>query len=898
MKKILITLSITFLSALLFTGFIFNDFYRGLDSKLYDLALFIRPEIEEDERLLIIDIDDPTIAKINMYPLSRDIFAEGMILMKEFDPYWSLLDIEFIDRSPAGINLSILNNSIPEEFNYTFSDIKQNSEGLFQSITEQWITLEEAKTYVEELSGLIDQEKTALLSEVQKVARDNDKYLGEAIGYFGNVTSTINMIDEKDLTTTDEHRKYGIENFSLNRKLVIDSNGKDPFHIAQEMKPAIMEVLSRSKTAGFPRVERDSDGVMRRVDLVYNHDGNYYGQLGFMTFWNMMGRPSMETDGRILKLKGKEMTIPLTRDGRMLINWPNKSYIDSFRHLPFYVLYEHDRLIESLFYNLKLMDQYDFLRYPYYEGEISILEYYKELQDIQAQFIAAGDGSSVKAYREARDYLFDQIDLLLNGDSEELIRREIDGYSQYPDLTGEELLIIEDMKKLVDEFYPESRSLLEDILKIRAYLDEELKGSISIIGYSGSSTTDIGVNPFEKEYMNVGLYAAVLNTLFQQDFLYDAPWWISGILAFCLAFISGFIVIRMKPGTGVIIGIIFTLLSFVIPGIIFYFRGIYVYMLPTILTTVTVFLSAVIINFFKESKEKGFIRGAFSHYLSVDVISELIDDPSRLALGGEERELTAIFTDIKGFSTISEKLTPGELVSLLNTYLTAMSDIIMAEKGTIDKYEGDAIISFFGAPVNIEDHAVKACIAALKMRDEELKLSRELLDKGKTPMPLLTRFGINTGPMVVGNMGTSQKMDYTIMGSDVNLASRLEGVNKQYGTQILISGATKKKIGEEFVTRELDKVRVVGINRPVTIHELCCFRKNLSENQREGYQVYTEALNHFRSKKWAFAEEHFKQVLTFLPEDGPSKVFIKRCRQYNKKAPSADWDGVYNLVKK
>jgi adenylate cyclase len=398
--------------------------------------------------------------------------------------------------------------------------------------------------------------------------------------------------------------------------------------------------------------------------------------------------------------------------------------------------------------------------------------------------------------------------------------------------------------------------------------------------------------------MNVGLYTSVVNTLIQRDFLDDVPVWFSGILTLIIALITSLIVFRLKPGLGVAAGLFFTIVSFVAPGLVFYYKGIYINILPMILASFTAFMSTVVINLFRESKEKGFIRGAFSHYLSVDVISELIDDPSRLSLGGEERELTAIFTDIKGFSTISEKLTPQELVSLLNTYLTTMSDIIMDNKGTIDKYEGDAIISFFGAPITLEDHAVKACISALKMRNIERVLSQQLLKEGKTPSPIITRIGINTGPMVVGNMGTSKKMDYTIMGSDVNLAARLEGVNKQYGTQILISGATKKYLGRDFVTRELDKVRVVGIHRPVTIHELCNFRKDITEEDKKGYANYDKGMELFRLKDWVAAEESFNKVLKFLPDDGPSPVFIKRCKQYIKKAPPADWDGVYNLLNK
>ncbi len=898
MKKILTALIIPMLLSVLFTGLLFTDFFISLDSKMYDLMLHIRPGIEQDEKLLIVDIDDLTIANINMYPLSRDIFADGLILMKEFDPYWGVLDIEFIDRSPAGINLSVLNNDIKDEFSRTFSDIKINQEALFQSLIDGRMTLKEAEPVVGQLTNYTSIEEERLYNEVKKVARDNDEYLARAISYFGNITSTVNMMDEEDPTISDIHRVYTRENFSFGEKLVIEQESSDPFSIANEIKPAIMKILTKSKSAGFPRVSIDSDGVSRRIDLIYNHNNDYYGQLGFITFWNMMGQPPMATDGKTLHLIGKDINIPLGQDGRMLINWPKTTYLDSFRHLSFYDLYRHNTLMKDLFFNLELIEQAGFLGRPYYTGELDIFDFYRELEYSKEQFVIAGDGTNAKNYRKNRDMLLKEIDNFLNGVGEQLILDDIDTYSQLPDLSTDELEEIDYLNEFIPEVFDANRSILEKLMALRKELDNTIKDSIAVLGYSGSSTTDIGVNPYEKEYMNVGFYTSVINTLMQKNFLRDVPFWMTGIMTFILAFLTGFIVFRLKPGFGVATGMAFTILSFLIPGAIFYYKSIYINILPPILASFAAFLAAVIVNLFKENKEKGFIKGAFSHYLSVDVISDLINDPSRLALGGEERELTAIFTDIKGFSTISEELTPSELVSLLNTYLTTMSDIIMNNKGTIDKYEGDAIISFFGAPLNLEDHAVKACISALNMKKAEQELNEILLKEGRTPSPIETRIGINTGPMVVGNMGTSKKMDYTIMGSDVNLAARLEGVNKQYGTQILISSATKEKIGKDFITRELDLVRVVGIHKPVTIHELCCFKRDLTGTQEEAFMLYHQALDLFRSKEWGVAEDNFRRVLEILPKDGPSKTFIERCKQYRKKPPSASWDGVYNLIKK
>jgi len=316
------------------------------------------------------------------------------------------------------------------------------------------------------------------------------------------------------------------------------------------------------------------------------------------------------------------------------------------------------------------------------------------------------------------------------------------------------------------------------------------------------------------------------------------------------------------------------------------------------LALLLVFVILTILRFLSEAREKSYIRNAFGRYLSNDVINELIADPEKLTLGGQQRELTAIFTDVKGFSTISEQLTPSDLVVLLNTYLTEMSNIILDERGTIDKYEGDAIISFFGAPVSYTDHPAHACAAALRIKTAETRLNERFMAEGLSPGPLLTRIGVNTGEMVVGNMGTENKMDYTIMGSSVNLASRLEGVNKQYGTWILVSEATRNGCPDRFLFRKLDRVRVVGIQQPVRLYELVGDRGSPDSAQIETIDRFHAALDLFEVKDWARAKAGLEGILKDYPEDGPAKLYLKRCDEYAKTPPSANWDGVFNLTVK
>jgi adenylate cyclase len=258
--------------------------------------------------------------------------------------------------------------------------------------------------------------------------------------------------------------------------------------------------------------------------------------------------------------------------------------------------------------------------------------------------------------------------------------------------------------------------------------------------------------------------------------------------------------------------------------------------------------------------------------------------------------MTPFFSDIQGFSTISEGLTPEELVQLLNEYLTAMCDIISSHQGTIDKFEGDAIIAFWGAPLELPNHATVACYATLEMQQRSVELRKMLLEQNR---PLLyTRMGLNSGPVVVGNMGSAERMDYTMMGDVVNLAARLEGANKFYKTYSMISGSTYELTKDDVDSRQLDIIRVVGKKEPVPVHELLA-RKNETSSEMSGVvEQYMKGLKLYRDRNFADAVKEFEKVLIIDPEDGPSLTYVKRCGVFIETPPEKDWDGVFTFTEK
>ena len=233
---------------------------------------------------------------------------------------------------------------------------------------------------------------------------------------------------------------------------------------------------------------------------------------------------------------------------------------------------------------------------------------------------------------------------------------------------------------------------------------------------------------------------------------------------------------------------------------------------------------------------------------------------------------------------------------LLNRYLSLMTDIILRHGGTLDKFEGDAIMAFWGAPLPRNDHALRACLAALEQQEVMNRFRREVIDEGLPELHV--RMGVNTGPMIVGNMGSEERFDYTIMGDAVNLASRLEGANKAYDTYLMISESTYAQVREQVEVRELDLLRVKGKNEPIRVYELMAANGGLDDQRAKIRDAYIEGLSRYRAKDFEAAIQAFESALALAPEDGPSKVYVQRCRDYINDPPPTDWDGVYTLKTK
>ena len=299
---------------------------------------------------------------------------------------------------------------------------------------------------------------------------------------------------------------------------------------------------------------------------------------------------------------------------------------------------------------------------------------------------------------------------------------------------------------------------------------------------------------------------------------------------------------------------------------------------------------ALIVNYATEGKQKRFIKNAFQQYLSPAVIEQLIQHPERLKLGGERRVLSIFFSDLQGFTSISEGLDPKELTALLNDYLSAMTNIIHEENGTVDKYEGDAIIAFWNAPLEVPEHAVRAVRAAIRCQ----KVLAEMRPgfKERIGKEMFMRIGINTGPVVVGNLGSHTRFDYTMIGDAVNIAARLEGANKQFGTYTMISQFTRDMIGDILTVRELARIAVVGRREPVVVYEPMTAEEY--ETRKQTLETFSKGLQLFYSGEFSRALEIFSSVQELDP---PAAAYAKKCRAIMEDLPD-DWQGIWVMDRK
>ena len=466
-----------------------------------------------------------------------------------------------------------------------------------------------------------------------------------------------------------------------------------------------------------------------------------------------------------------------------------------------------------------------------------------------------------------------------------------------------------------DEF--DIRELGEQINAFDATTMNLLKNKIVIIGSVMAEERDYHNVPLYKEEggkknyaMNgVEIHATAIQNVIDKNFITTTDPIIENIVIILLSLISFIGLLALKQVhirhmwlleigafllTVVLVGAVFE-----ISIIVFSNSNVLMNVVNPCLAIVFSYFGTAFYQYLTERQQKAVIKNMFGHYINPAVVNELVSNPEKAKLGGDRRELTVFFSDIANFTSISEQYhaRPEGLVTLLNEFLDEMTRIVLKYEGTLDKYEGDAIMAFWGAPLPQNDHALRTCLAALEMQKRLELLRPKWVKEGKPPLSV--RMGINTGIVIVGNMGGKDRFDYTVIGDSVNLASRLEGANKQYKSNIMISDFTYTHIKNKVIVRELDLIQVKGKTEPVKVYELLgTADMGMTENQKQALEMYHEGLKLYRSRKWEEAIAYMQQAYSLDETCYVAQIYTERANLYQITPPPAEWNGVFIMTTK
>lgn len=847
--------------------------FEKFEYKFYDILLSFKKMPAEREEILFVDIDDVALDQMGNWPWTRDKIADSLLYMRELGAAAAVFDIEYLSPSQKSVDTDLYEKMLAD--------------------------------------GKADK------NEIQNLFVDYDDYFARSLQFFGNSYLTVNA---GNLAI-----EYGEDELSYAKKRFLyeaedDENQLGKKHLAKsysDFSPAMFDFVSRAKGAGFTNVTIDSDGTRRRIPLFIKYDDGVLAQLSLAPLLKILNPENIKITKNHVLLENckteddgkKTIKIPIGKDGTMLINWLKKPFAasktivhedgtseeipdekrTSFKHCSVFKLWNLSQLEKSFVASLEYFSEY----FPKNSQVSALLENYDEILQFKKFIFDAMNG-------------FDENGNAIGGgiDDETLYQYFLLRWTFYENLDdfSHSKEFLNDINSLADDvsnnnIIQESAdfcSNLNDFLSDYVTMQNLFGRKFCIIGNTGSGTTDLGSTPFQNSYPNVGTHANVYNTIMTQDFIIQVNWILAAFISAVLAFLA-FGTHSRKVFTETLFGIgLFAFVIFV-PILMMHFGGIYVPLTCPILISIFSYVLVTVFSLRSSEKDRKFITGAFSQCLSKDVVDEIIKDPSKLVLGGKTYNITALFTDIEKFSGFSELLSAEELVSLLNYYLTKMSEIIIAEHGTVDKYEGDAIVSFVGAPVPMADHAKRACAAALKMKKAEKQINKDIyeiaeLDERPEGIPyslfsafkimvaherrIFTRIGLNSGEIVAGFMGSDNKKNYTVMGNDVNLASRLEGVNKQYHTYgILMSEATRKELDDNFVVRSLDRVQVVNVKTPIRLYELLALKDDCDEN-------FLKYIENWETAMKLFEAGEFEKSLSVLKKLHSQNQKDKVCSYY------------------
>ncbi len=868
------------------------DVIELIDLKTTDFRFKLRGPIEPKAPVALLTIDDRSIEEVGRWPWGRDKIAHIIDQMMKYNAKAIGFDIVF-SEAQEDPTLNALNRieknltPLPDSVKQAFENEKSKSQPdkALADVLEKYKDRLILGSFAEEKST---ETKVVESTSYQDYCR-NEAFKRANSEKFVKLNPTFVVDDQADLYVDVNLDPIFEQIFSVSEKITMDTELKNRFKKSsftdlneQEIKQ--LQFLTETQNMRF------CSKWLTPQDEYYEPLKKEY-EAAFAKVSELAGK---DVDTMIASFKNSVKDHPIAQHEKWTINTDQiqdkAEYTASFN-----AEIDKDGVIRSKNMFFRTGNRIGLSFIPTLS-----LETYLVANGYQAIVEINTDPSNQKQKKitkfEIKDPNTDQVISEIPVDAQaKLAINYAGGTNSFPYLPAKELL--NDKKTAtVSQAKFNSQTKRWETLEFEVDKAEFINGKSFIFGATAIGVYDLRVTPFEKAFPGPETHLNMLANLFDKNFIKT----VSNekkIMLFSILVVGGLFSIFIAQ-SGAVIGFSLTALCLIVVFVLDQYllkQGLVTTMALPAIFVLFLYTALTFYKYLTEERKKKHLRSTFSKYVSPAIVDEILKDPENIELGGKKIRMSVSFSDVRGFTTISEKLDPSALSDVLNMYLTPMTNIIFQNKGTLDKYMGDAIMAFFGAPIYFPDHATHACRCALQSIEKLKQIQLEF--KAKNLPEIDIGIGINTGDMSVGNMGSDIVRSYTVMGDSVNLGSRLEGINKEYGTRIIISQFTHAEVKDKFVTREVDQVKVKGKNEPVKIFELIAegsTTKEINAMLLAFNQGYTE----YQMKKFTEAISSFKKGLATVPNDPVCELYIERCEEYLVEPPPENWDGVFVMKTK
>lgn len=897
-------------------GLSLTETFRTLELKTYDLRLKLWPSIPTSDRIVMVDIDDATMAALVEWPIPREKHAAVVRLLSEAGARQIVLDIEFLDTSRPTLSREELDRIMGADIEeVTAGDVVNDlrtavvdHDGALADALDACdrvylpFSLDTTDVYSSEMKRWYGQAKQILVKDLEIETEDLAKALGVSVGDVRDFVATLKRRVIREFLA--EHHTNGTSGVGdvcaamipayradvatperewvrqvMARRVAtghvkaiaaLSLSHAENVHLWQELNPPTAVLARHVRHSGYVNIEPDRlDGTVRRVRLASRFGNKLYLQLALRATLDFLQVPpskiDIDRDWFRFPVGDRTIAIPLDADGMALVNWAGGrgvTWRDTFLHISFLN-------VLRLWEERERLDEWLLRHWP-----TTFVKLKADPRTTREEMVAAA-AELIRGLRRTLDL------------GRKRVAREDD--------FGKIAAMREQLSKFEQNLVAYSEMERRCAMGAR-WLRGQLQDKICIIGHTARSSTDLKPTPLHPRQPGVTLHANIINMVLQRRFLRECSAAANITIIICWGMASTIAALRGSARENAIETVALVAANCAIAILLFGVANVSIGLVSPLLAQLLSFSAVTTYRQLTEERTKREVRTAFEHYLNPAVVEQVATDPDKLRLGGEMRELTILFSDIQGFSAVSESMAPPQLVEWLNEYLSEMSQTIIDNGGCVDKYEGDLIMAFFGAPLDMPDHAARACLTMLENRDKLVELRKRWDARGLPP--IYARVGVNTAEVLVGNLGSRTRLNYSVIGDGVNLAARLEPANKIYGTYLMVSEATYEQARDVVVARELDLLRVLGRAKPVRVYELIGRQGAVGEDTRKALEFFADGLAFHRERQWEKAIDALRQVLTLIPGDPPSQSLIGRCEEYLDMPPSPNWDGSFSQTSK